>query len=131
MEKLSLVKNGYEGTLLSRSLVDTIERLPDGKYNIYIVKKEYLASVPQSRLFWMWMTYLEYWSGESRVKWHDHYCRMFLAPGQRSTRSLSSTAMSHFLNQIQADAQTEWNVYLPSPEDQEIYNDFILEYQNR
>lgn len=42
MEKLSLVKNGYEGTQLSRSLVDTIEKLPDGKYNIYIVKKESL-----------------------------------------------------------------------------------------
>ena len=39
--------------------------------------------------------------------------------------------MTHFLNQIQADALTEWNVMLPAPEDQEIYNDFVLEYQNK
>lgn len=131
MEKLTLVKNGYEGTVLSRSLVETIEKLPDGKYNIYIVKKEYTASIPQNRLFWMWMTLLEHESGESRVKWHDHFMQKFLPPEQRSIKHLSSQAMTHLLNQIQADALTEWDTILPSPEDQEIYNDFVLEYQNK
>lgn len=130
MQKLTLVKNSYEGTVLNRSLVDTVEALPEGKYNIYIMEKEYRASVPQQRLFWMWMTCLEYWSGESRVKWHDHYCRLFLSPDQQSTKQLSSVAMAHFLTQIQADALMEWNVRLPSPDD-EIYQEFILEYKNR
>lgn len=130
MQKLTLVKNRCEGTVINRSLVETVEALPDGKYNIYIVEKECRASVPQQRLFWMWMTCLEYWSGESRVKWHDHYCRLFLSPWQQSTRSLSSVAMGHFLDQIQADALTEWNVRLPSPED-EFYQDFVLTYKNR
>ena len=131
MEKLTLVKNEYEGTVLSRSIVSTIDSLPDGKYNIYIVKKNFIASVPQQRLFWMWMTCLEYWSGESRVKWHDYYCMKFLAPHQRSTRSLSTAAMSYFMRQIQADALTEWNVSLPSPEDMEIYNEFVMEFKDK
>jgi len=131
MEKVTLVKNGYEGTVLSRPLVPIIDNLPDGKYNIYIVKKTFVATVPQQRLFWMWMTCLEYWSGESRVKWHDHYCNMFLAPDQRSTRSLTTTAMANFMSQIQADALTEWNVTLPDPDDQEVYNDFIMEYKDK
>ena len=131
MEKLTLVKNGYEGTVLSRPLVPIIDNLPDGKYNIYIVKKDQISSVPQRKLFWMWMTCLEYWSGESRVKWHDHYCRKFLAPDDRSVRCLSTASMSNFMQHIQADALTEWNVNLPSPEDQDIYNDFIYEFQNK
>ncbi len=131
MEKLTLVKNSYEGTVLSRPLVPIIDNLPDGKYNIYIVKKNQISSVPQRKLFWMWMTYLEYWSGESRVKWHDHYCNLFLAPEDRSIRCLSTAAMSNFMQQIQADALAEWNVNLPSPEDNEAYNEFILEFQNK
>lgn len=131
MEKLTLVKNGYEGTVLSRPLVPIIDNLPDGKYNIYIVKKNQISSVPQRKLFWMWMTYLEYWSGESRVKWHDYYCSLFLAPEDRSVRCLSTVAMSNFMQQIQADALTEWNVNLPSPEENEAYNEFILEFQNK
>ncbi len=131
MEKLTLVKNGYEGTVLSRPLVPIIDNLPEGKYSIYIVKKSQALSVPQRKLFWMWMTCLEYWSGESRVKWHDYYCMKLLAPEDRSIRCLSTAAMSNFMQQIQADALTEWNVNLPSPDDQEVYNEFILEFQNK
>lgn len=131
MEKLTLVKNGYEGTVLSRSLVETVEKLPEGKYNIYIVKKDYIASIPQNKLFWMWMTLLEYETGESRVKWHDYFLQLFLPPEQRSIRHLSSQALTHLLNQIQAEALVEWNIVLPSPEDKDIYNDFVLEFQNK
>lgn len=131
MQKLTLIKNNYEGTVINRSLVETIESLPNGKYNIYIMEKEYVASIPQCRLFWMWMTCLEYWSGESRVMWHDYYCHKFLPPDHQSTKKLSSATMTQFLSQIQADALTEWNVTLPSPEDQDIYQEFVLTYKNR
>lgn len=131
MEKVSLIKSSCEGTVLSRSLVETIDGLPDGKYSIYIVKKGEIASVPQLRLFWMWMTYLEYWSGESRLKWHDYYCDKFLQEEMRSTRNISTVALTHFMEQIKADAQVEYGVLLPSPRDQEIYNEFVYEFRNK
>lgn len=131
MEKLSLYKTGQrEGAELDRSLVDAINNLPNGHYDVYIVDKDYRVSTPQLKLFWMWMTYLEKWSGESRVKWHDHYCRSFLPPHKQSTRELSAMQMRDFLDNIQVDALVEYGVLLPSPQN-DCYNEFVLQYKSR
>jgi hypothetical protein len=37
--------------------------------------------------------------------------------------------MRHFMNQIQADAMTEWGVTLPLPDDSELYSEFIEEFK--
>lgn len=116
------------GTRLSESLVDAVESLPEGNYNIYIERRGYVRSVSQNKLFWMWMTQLEYWSGTPRKVWHDYYVAKFLPPGKKGTSGLSRDAMSHFMNQIQADTQTEWGMTLPSPDDIDTYNAFVGEF---
>lgn len=128
MERLTLTKSD-KGTEIDRSLVAAVDALPLGKYDIIIVRRNFKATVPQKKLFWMWMACLEEWSGESRVKWHDHYCRKFLSPDCRSTRNMSTIALWRLMRQIQADAASEWGVSLPCPEDRDAYNCFVLEYQ--
>lgn len=115
-------------TRLSESIVDAVESLPDGRYNIYIERRGYVRSVSQNKLFWMWMAQLEYWSGTPRRQWHDHYVAMFLPPDKRGTSELSRDAMSHLMNQIQADVLTEWGLKLPLPDDIDAYNAFVGEF---
>ena len=125
---VTLDKSALRGTRLSASLVDTIEQLPNGQYRIIFEKVGYARSLSQNKLFWMWMTDLEYWSGASRNEWHDYYCKKFLPPGV-GTSKLSTEAMRHFMNQIQADALTEWNVTLPLPDDADLFYEFVEEYK--
>ena len=125
---VTLEKSALRGARLSHSLVETIDELPYGKYRIVFEKVGYVRSLSQNKLFWMWMTELEYWSGSSRNEWHDYYCKKFLPPGT-GTSKLSTEAMRHFMNQIQADALTEWNVTLPLPDDSELFSEFIEEYK--
>lgn len=103
---------------------------PDGVYNIYISEVGYTTSVPQRKLFWMWMGCLEYETGTERKKWHDYYVKKFLPPEKHGISDISSKAMHHFMEQIKADAATEYGITLPLPSDLD-YNDFILEYKYR
>lgn len=128
---LRLKKDERGNVSLDKSLMETVEDLPPGSYDFYIAEEGYTTTVSQRRLFWMWMGCLEYWSGETRIKWHDHYVRKFLPPYKHGISDISTKAMSHFMDQIQADAMTEYGVNLPLPRDREVYNEFVLEYKYR
>lgn len=127
--KLTMKKTA-KGTSIDKPLSKAVEDLPDGVYNIYISEVGYTTSVPQRKLFWMWMGCLEYETGTERKKWHDYYVKKFLPPEKHGISDISSKAMHHFMEQIKADAATEYGITLPLPSDLD-YNDFILEYKYR
>jgi len=126
---IRLDKSTLGGTKLSASLVESIEALPNGQYVILIQKQGFVRTMSQNRLFWMWMAQLEYWSGTPRKVWHDHYVAMFIPPTKHGTSDLSTEAMKHFMNQIHADALTEWGVNLPLPDDTDEFYDFVDEFK--
>lgn len=130
---IRLEKSPFGSTKLSSSLVEAVDALPCGKYVILIEKQGFARTMSQNRLFWMWMAQLEYWSGTPRRVWHDHYVALFIPPNKHGTSDLSTEAMKHFMNQIHADALTEWGVNLPLPEEDEENNetfyDFVDEFK--
>lgn len=127
IEKLKLTKSSY-ATRLDKSIVKTVEDLPIGTYNIFITDVAYRTSVPQRKLFWMWMGELEYWSGQPRKDWHDYFVNKFIDPDKHGISDISTKAMTHFMQQVQAECSSEFGVTLPLPEDNG-YNEFVMEYQ--
>lgn len=127
VEKIELKKSSW-GTKVNKSLKEIMDSLPIGTYNLYVTEVGYITSSSQRKLFWMWMAQLEYWSGQSRLDWHDYYVNKFIPPYKHGISDISTRAMTHFLHQIQADASSEYGVILPLPEDRG-YNEFVLEFE--
>nr|DAG54597.1 MAG TPA: Putative HNHc nuclease [Caudoviricetes sp.] len=127
VEKFTFVKSPY-GARLDKSLADALENLPIGRFNIYVTDVAYRTSSPQRKLFWMWMTELENWSGQPRKDWHDYFVGKFIPPDKHGISDISTKAMTHFMLQIQAECASEYGINLPLPEDNG-YNEFVLENQ--
>jgi hypothetical protein len=78
---------------------------------------------------WMWFACIAQDTGQSIDSIHDYYAYKFLpryitdletseqvrVAGHTST--LTTEAFTEFLNQVQADAATELNITLPTPDD--------------
>lgn len=127
---LRLEKTAWGKVKTDTPIEEAIKELPVGSYLVVFEKRGSLRTIPQNNLFWLWMTALEDFSGTSRVVWHDYYCRRYLPP-DTGTSSLSREAMRNLMDNIQADALTEWGVTLPSPEDEALYLEFIQNYRYR
>ena len=120
-------------TLDVSALLVWVERhinwLGNGLYELKIAKKVKRRSLPQNRLMWMWFACIGKDCGQSIDDIHDYYAYKFLpryiteletgaqvrVPGHTST--LTTEAFTDFLNQVQADAATELNITLPTPDD--------------
>ena len=120
-------------TLDVGALLTWVERhinwLGNGLYELKIAKKVKRRSLPQNRLMWMWFACIGQDTGQSVDSIHDYYAYKFLpryiteletgaqvrVPGHTST--LTTEAFTEFLNQVQADAATELNITLPTPDD--------------
>lgn len=120
-------------TLDMGALLKWVERhinwLGNGLYDLKIAKKVKRRSLPQNRLMWMWFACIGQDTGQSIDDIHDYYAYKFLpryiteletgaqvrVPGHTST--LTTEAFTEFLNQVQADAATELNITLPTPDD--------------
>ena len=103
--------------------------LGNGLYELKITKKVKRRSLPQNRLMWMWFACIGQDTGQSIDDIHDYYAYKFLpryitdietgsqvrVAGHTST--LTTEAFTEFLNQVQADAATELNITLPTPDD--------------
>ena len=120
-------------TLDVSALLVWVERhinwLGNGLYELKIAKKVKRRSLPQNRLMWMWFACIGQDTGQSIDDIHDYYAYKFLprfitdietgsqvrVAGHTST--LTTEAFTEFLNQVQADAATELNITLPTPDD--------------
>lgn len=120
-------------TLDVGALLTWVERhinwLGNGLYELKIAKKVKRRSLPQNRLMWMWFACISKDCGQSIDDIHDYYCYKYLpryiteletgaqVRVQGHTSTLTTEAFTDFLNQVQADAATELNITLPTPDD--------------
>lgn len=109
----------------------------NGTYNITFERAKQRRSINQNQLMWLWFSCIaQSWSeatGQTYTKddVHDAYCLLLLpidTPKGKiagRTSGMTTEQMKHFLDQVQADAATEYGIRLPNPEDQlfEIWAD--------
>lgn len=112
--------------------------LQNGTYTITVKKVSEKRSISQNDLLWMWMACIERETGTPKDEVYMYYCKRFLMRtvtiGQRMERiymtssKLNMEQMTTFLNQIQADAQTELGITLPQPQDR-FFEAFYADYK--
>ena len=114
----------------------------NGTYKLSLKRLQQKRSISQNSLMWLWFAAIaEAWSEATGRTFtsqdvHDAYCMEFLpknTPKGRvagSTSSLTTEQMTVFLNQVQADAQTEYGITLPNPEDQ-YFESWAEQYNNQ
>ena len=112
--------------------------LRNGQYSVTITRAKEPRSLDQNSLMWLWFTCIEAETGTPRQDVHDYYCVRFLRRSitwngfnrtvVEGTSKLSKERMTWFLDQIQADAQTEFGIRLPLPEDK-YFEEFYQTYK--
>lgn len=114
--------------------------LRNGEYKVSIVRKTKPRTINQNSLMWMWYKCMEDQTGQPKEDFHDYYKAKFLTrqiPIKNkwvnvvgSTTELNTLQMTRYLDQVKADAATEWGITLPLPVDPN-YNAFIEHYRIR
>lgn len=114
----------------------------NGAYMLSFERIKKPRSNDQNRLMWVWFTCIaRSWSEATGIAFtrenvHDAYCQKFIPVtmpnGQNiagSTSKLTSDQMSEFLNNVQADAATEYGIKLLSLTDVR-YEEWAKQYLN-
>ena len=122
---------------LDQELPYVFSTLSNGTYTITIKKASEKRSISQNDLMWMWLQCISNETGTPKDDVYMYYCKKFLMKtvtiGNRMERiyttssKLNTLEMTNFLNQIQADAQTELGITLPLPEDR-FFECFYQQY---
>ena len=122
---------------LDQELPYVFSTLSNGTYTITIKKASEKRSISQNDLMWMWLQCISNETGTPKDDVYMYYCKKFLMKtvtiGNRMERiyttssKLNTVEMTNFLNQIQADAQTELGITLPLPEDR-FFECFYQQY---
>lgn len=122
---------------LDQELPYVFSTLSNGTYTITIKKASEKRSISQNDLMWMWLQCISNETGTPKDDIYMYYCKKFLMKtvtiGNRMERiyttssKLNTVEMTNFLNQIQADAQTELGITLPLPEDR-FFECFYQQY---
>ena len=132
-----LTKNG-EQLSFNREPAAVFALLRNGRYTVTISKHKEPRSHDQNALMWLWFSCLEDETGTPRQQIHDYYCSKFLKKtiefnGRwetvvEGTSKQTKERMTWFMNQIQADAASEFGITLPLPEDK-YYEEFYQMYK--
>lgn len=133
----SFTKNGGQVTY-SRDPASVLQTLLNGRYTVTIRREREPRSLDQNSLMWMWFACISRETGTPQQDVHDYYCAKFLRRHiewngtertvVEGTSGLSKERMTEFLDQVQADAQTEFGIRLPLPEDQ-FFDEFYESYR--
>jgi hypothetical protein len=112
--------------------------LQNGIYQITVKKVSEKRSIAQNDLLWMWMKCIENETGTPKDEVYMYYCKKFLmrtmTMGQKQERiyltssKLNMEQMTHFLDQIKADAASELGIILPTPQDR-FFEAFYADYK--
>lgn len=132
-----MTKNG-EQVLFDKEPASVFATLRNGRYVLTIAKERQPRSIEQNALMWMWFTCIEEATGTPRQQVHDYYCNKFLRKSIvwngrtemiiEGTSRQSKERMTVFLNQVQADAATEFGITLPNPDDK-YWDEFYQMYK--
>lgn len=134
---LSMTKNGEQVTF-DKEPASLFSTLRNGRYTVSVTRAKEPRSIDQNALMWLWFTCIEQETGTPRQDVHDYYCMRFLRRSitwngfernvVEGTSRLTKERMTWFLDQVQADALTEFGIKLPLPEDK-YYQEFCETYK--
>lgn len=134
---LTLTKNG-EQVSFDKEPAALFSTLRNGRYTVTITRAREPRSLDQNALMWLWFTCIEQETGTPRQDVHDYYCVRFLRKSItwngfdrtviEGTSRLTKERMTWLLDQIQADAKTEFGIDLPLPEDK-YFEEFYQTYK--
>ena len=138
MAKTVIMRKQDGRVTFDQELAYLFSTLANGTYSITVKKVQEKRSIAQNDLLWMWLTCIENETGTPKDEVYMYYCKKFLmrtvTMGQRAERiymttsKLNTEQMSDFLNKLQADAQTELGITLPTPQDR-FWEAFYQEYK--
>lgn len=138
MAKTVIMKKQDGRLTFDQELAYLFSTLTNGTYTITVKKVQEKRSIAQNDLMWMWLTCIENETGTPKDEVYMYYCKKFLmrtvSVGQKmeriymTTSKLNMEQMTEFLNKLQADAQTELGITLPTPQDR-FWEAFYQDYK--
>ena len=138
MAKTVIMRKQDGRVTFDQELAYLFSTLANGTYSITVKKVQEKRSIAQNDLMWMWLTCIQNETGTNKDEIYMYYCKKFLmktvSVGQKmeriymTTSKLNSEQMSDFLNKLQADAQTELGITLPTPQDR-FWEAFYQDYR--
>jgi len=129
-------------TELDREMViSQIKRLDlKDRYTVDITKRVIRRTISQNSLMWLWLTCIEFETGNDKDDLHDYFKKKYLEPEDSklfgetflrwSTRDLTTNMFKYYLDKIQAFASTELSITLPDPEDKR-WEEFYDYYKDK
>jgi len=129
-------------TELDREMViGQIKRLDLSKtYTVEITEKRVKRTISQNALYWLWLTCIEFETGNNKNDLHEHFKHEYLLPekinifgkeqDRYSTTGLNTAQFKYYLDRLQIFASTELAIKLPNPEDK-FWEDFYSFYVDK
>jgi len=130
-------------TELDRDMViGAIKRLDIAKktYTVEITEKRIKRTISQNALYWLWLTCIEFETGNGRNDLHEFFKHEYLLPekiiifgikqNRYTTTNLNIEQFKYYLDQIQIFASTELAIKLPDPEDK-YWEEFYSFYSDK
>ena len=127
---INITKEGGEvlyRDYIHESLDNALKTVANGKYTLSIKKNVKKRTLDQNALMWLWFSCIQHETGQNINDIHDYYCTRFLNRVVKingrgffavsGTSKLNTESFTNFLNNVQADAASEFGITLPLPED--------------
>ena len=125
-----------------QGVIDYIKKLnPEKKYNVSITLKRQIRTVPQNRLYWLYLTCIEQETGMDKEDLHIFFKQKYLRkedltigsetiPQTISTTKLTTAQFVDYTNKIVAFASAELGIVLPDPADY-MWEQFYEQYKDK
>lgn len=137
VKTLILTKNG-EQVSFNKEPAALFQSLRNGQYIVTIARKKEKRSIDQNSLMWLWFSCISSETGTPIQDVHDYYCAKFLRRQivwnnthrtiVEGTSGLTKERMTEFLDNVQADAISEFGITLPLPEGR-YFEEFYQTYK--
>lgn len=123
-------------------VIEHIQKLNlEKKHEINITPKREIRTIPQNRLYWLYVTCIADETGNSKEDIHNHLKTTFLKVEDViignasiaktiSTTKLNTSMMANYINQIVVWASSECGIILPDPADY-VWEQFYEKYKDR
>jgi hypothetical protein len=118
-------------TNLDRDMVISYLKRLDLKklYTVDVIEKKATRTISQNSLYWLWLTCIEFETGNDRNELHDIFKKMWIEPKtvekfgvkieRFTTTDLNTIQFKYFLDHVQIFASTELTITLPDPDDKQ------------
>lgn len=122
-------------------VITYINALPDGKtFEVEIKQKRPIRSIPQNKLYWLWLTCIMHETGNDKTDLHKFFSEKYLPKnihevfGEQILKTISTTILdtkqfTDYLERVQQFANVELGIVLPNPEDLH-WQEFYEQYRN-